>query len=137
MDENSQQERRQFKRVDLAVIVMYEVNSPLTVRMEGGEKDQIAKAFDISEGGMGLLVNDEIPTGSIIRVRFAMINFAAYNPEDQYKSMQLEGEVRYCTPVQEKYAYRVGLRFINISKNERTFISDFVKAISTRKEETE
>jgi hypothetical protein len=61
-----------------------------------------------------------------------MVNVAAPRTEDQYRSMELEGEVRYSFYLEEKYAYRVGIRFIHISHDERKFIANFVKAIPSK-----
>jgi c-di-GMP-binding flagellar brake protein YcgR len=100
--------------------------------MTVGEKKETAIALDISEGGMGLLINYDIPVSAIVMLKFAMINVAAPRIEDQYRSMELEGEVRYSFYIEEKYAYRVGISFVNISNDERKFIAHFVETISSR-----
>lgn len=134
VNENQWNEKRQFKRVNTSFTVMYRVNSPLSVSMMTGEKKEAALALDISEGGMGVLINYDIPISTIVTVKFTMVNLAAPRIEDQYRSMELEGEVRYSLYIKEKYAYRVGICFINISNNERNFIANFVKMISSRRD---
>lgn len=133
-DKNQWKEKRQFKRVNISFTVMYKINSPLTVDMMVEGERKAAMALDISEGGMGVLINYDIPKSTIVTLKFAIVNLTASTIEDQYKSMELEGEVRYSLYVKEKYAYRVGIRFINISDNERKFIAKFVKAISSNKD---
>lgn len=137
MNENQWNEKRQFKRINTSFIVMYQVDSPLTVRMTVGEKKEAAMALDVSEGGMGFLINHDIPVSTIVKVKFAMVNIAAPRIEDQYRSMELEGEVRYSLYIAEKYAYRVGIRFINISNDERKFIANFVKTILSIRDKNE
>ena len=132
MNENQWTEKRQFQRAKIIFAVMYKVNSPLTVRMMIGDKKEAALALDISAGGMGLLINSNIPISTKVTVKFAMVNLAAHRIKDQYRSMELEGEVRYSFYLEEKYAYRVGIRFNHISNDERNFIADFVKVISSK-----
>ena len=132
VDKNQWKERRQFKRVNISFTVMYEINSPLAVGMVLEGERKAAIAFDISEAGMGVLINYDLPISTIVTLKFAIVDLAASRIEDQYRSMELEGEVRYSLYVKEKYAYRVGIRFINISNKERKFIAKFVKAVSLK-----
>lgn len=133
-DKNPWKEKRQFKRVNISFTVMYKINSPLVVDMMVEGERKAAIACDISEGGMGVLINYNIPKSTIVTLKFAIVDLAASRIEDQYRLMELEGEVCYSLYVEEKYAYRAGIRFINISNNERKFIAKFVKAVSLKKD---
>ena len=131
-NKNPWDEKRQFKRVNISFTVMYKINSPLTVSMMVEGERKAAMALDISEGGMGVLINYDIPKSTIVTLKFAIVDLAASTVEDQCRSLELEGAVRYSLYVKEKYAYRVGIRFINISNNERKFIGKFVKVFSSK-----
>lgn len=137
VNENQWQEKRKFQRINVSFTIMYKVNSPLTVRMVAGEKKEAAIALDISEGGMGVLISYDIAVSTIVTVKFAMVNLDTSRIEDQYRSMELEGEVRYSFYAKEKNAYRLGINFINISNDERNFIANFIKTFSAKRENHE
>jgi len=129
MDEKySGQERRRFKRAEVNFIVFYKVNSPLTVRMRFGNIDINALALDISEGGMGVLTDYDLPALSIVTVRFIMLDDNAPSAESRTRSIEVKGEVRYNFWIEEERAYRLGIQFIGLSDEDRNFIANFIKA---------
>jgi c-di-GMP-binding flagellar brake protein YcgR len=124
----SGQERRRFKRVEANFIVFYKVKSPLTVHMRFGDIEINALMLDISEGGMALLTDYDVPALSIVTVRFIMLDDNVHNVESRTRSIEVKGEVRYNFLIEEKRTYRLGIQFIGLSDEDRNFIANFVKA---------
>ena len=122
-------ERRQFKRVGASFTVIYRINSPITVRMMLGDKEIDAIAMDLSEGGIAVLTKYEVLASSTVSIKFMVFNDAAVSSQKRSRSMEVQGEVRYCFTVKGG-AYRLGIRFIDISADDRTFIANFVKMSS-------
>jgi c-di-GMP-binding flagellar brake protein YcgR len=119
-------DRRKFKRVPVSFLVFYKVNYPLEIRIKLGDKEINALATDISEDGMAIITNHEIPLGANITVKFTMTNEKSYTSQGQYKSITARGELRYS--VEEKKSYRLGIKFIGLDADSRSFISNFVLA---------
>ena len=124
----SGKERRRFKRVKINFTVFYRVNSPLAVHMRFGNRDIDALALDISEGGMAVLTDYDVPALSIVTVRFIMmLDDNAISAESLTRSIEVKGEVRYNILMEKEKAYRLGIQFIGLSDADRNFIANFVK----------
>ena len=121
-------ERRKFKRVEASFTVFYTVNSPIDVRMSFGDREVDALALDISEGGMAILTDFDIPALAIIAIRFTMLDYKAVSAENRTRSIVVQGEVRYNIFMAKEKAYRLGIKFIGLSADDRNFIANFVKA---------
>lgn len=119
-------EKRQQQRVAVNFIVMYRVSFPLSLRMMVGDKEVCAIAQDLSEGGMAVLTNYEIPLASQVQVKFIVLNELAPDIRQRTRSLQVNGEVRYCFMTRER-VFRLGVHFLDLSNADRTFISDFVR----------
>jgi c-di-GMP-binding flagellar brake protein YcgR len=124
----SGQERRRFKRVEVNFTVLYRVNFPLEVRMRIGDREINALALDISEGGMAVLISEDIPLSSIATVKFIMLNENTISTENRTKSIVVQGEVRYHFWMEKEKEYRLGIKFTGLSEDDRNFITNFVKA---------
>lgn len=126
---NSSEEKRKFKRINVNFIVTYKVNSPLTVRIKYGDQEIDAVALDVSEEGIGVLTNCELPASTLITIKFVMFNDAAISVEQRRRALKVNGEVRYCVFLTKEKSYRVGVRFIDITSDDRRFINNFVKMV--------
>ena len=124
-------EKRKFKRVKVSFTVVYEVNSPLSVRMKVNNKEVNAIALDLSEGGIAVLTSYDIPKLTSVKVKFIIFNENAINNERRSRSIEVKGDVRYSILTKEK-AFRIGICFVDISSEDRIFIADFVKMLITR-----
>jgi c-di-GMP-binding flagellar brake protein YcgR len=121
-------ERRRFRRTQVKFTVFYRVNSPLLVRMRVGDRDVNALALDISEGGMAILTNYDIPSSSDITVRFTMLNDNAISIANRARSIVVQAEVCYNVLIKKEKAHRLGIRFVDLSEDDRNFIGNLVKA---------
>ena len=120
-------DKRKFKRIGVSFIVLYKVDSPLSVRILVGDKEINAIALDLSELGMAILTDYEIPALTRVNVKFRILNEDAIRSENRCRSMDIEGEVRYNLFIEAKKVFRIGIRFIGISADARQFIADFVR----------
>lgn len=125
-------EKRRFTRVAVNFIVFYRVNLPLAVRIKIGDKEIETLAADISEGGMAIYTDYEIPPLTIVTVEFIMVNDFVISAQDRFRSIIVQGEVRYNVFIEEKKIFRFGLQFIDLSVDDRIFISNFVTASKYR-----
>jgi len=124
----SGKERRKFKRVDANFIAFYRVKFPLAVRMRFGNTDIDASTLNISEGGMAVLTDFDIPALSVVTVRFIMVDENAANSESRTRSIEVKGEVRYDLWMEQERVHRLGIQFIGLSEDDCNFIANFVKA---------
>ncbi len=133
-------EVRKFKRIGVSFVVLYKVNAPLTVSMLIGNRQFDAIALDLSAGGIAVLtryISDPVPAFTIVSVKFTILNDAAAREEDRLRSMEIKGEVRSSLFMEEKSAYRLGVRFIDISVAQRKFIADFVRMSALKQDGSE
>ncbi|MBP7215857.1 MAG: PilZ domain-containing protein [Candidatus Omnitrophica bacterium] len=119
-------ERRQFKRAQAVFISTVQIEEPFRLRLEMGEEQIHAIMQDLSEGGMGILVNRDIPQASVAAVHFIMFNEHAMLQQDRVRPTQVTGEVRYAI-VRQHGEFRLGLRFKGINPGDRAAIAEFVK----------
>ena len=127
MEEKSGSERRRFKRVDVSFWVESAMNASLTVRMIFGGNDIKATTLDLSEGGMAILSEFEIPKFSIVTVEFNISNNVNAASQDEYRLIKADGVVMYNLFLKERNAYRIGICFIDITPEDSDFIANFVK----------
>jgi c-di-GMP-binding flagellar brake protein YcgR len=121
-------ERRKFKRTPVDFTVFYNVNSPIEVRIKVGDREIVALAADISEGGMAITTDCEILALAVITVKFVMLNDKAPLAESRRRSISVRAEVRYNMMIEGKREYRMGVRFVDLSDDDRRFIHKFVLA---------
>jgi len=127
---DSNKERRRSQRLKVDFTLTYQVNHPLVVRMSVGWNHNIyALMLDLSEDGMAISTDFNIPISTILAINFTLINLNAETEEERIKSMELLGEVRYNAP-EEKGEHRLGIRFSKIAPIDKDAISSFVKAAS-------
>ncbi|KPK97533.1 MAG: hypothetical protein AMJ95_08685 [Omnitrophica WOR_2 bacterium SM23_72] len=119
-------ERRRFTRLPVSFTVFYRVNAPAVIRIKVGDKEIIALASDISEGGMAIVTDCEIPIVSVITVKFVMLNDKAFDSSKKSQSVTVMGEVRYNIVEKQGREYRIGVRFLDLCEEDRRFICNFV-----------
>jgi c-di-GMP-binding flagellar brake protein YcgR len=119
-------ERRRFKRVKMGVTVMYRKNAPMDVWISDTQSERQARMFDLSEGGIGILTDINIPVQDVLRVKFALTR-GKDSAVNCYGDLELMGQVRYCCLAGEN-KYRLGIEFIDIKDSVRTQIRNFVNA---------
>jgi hypothetical protein len=131
-EEVPQPERRKHRRAEEVFIVTYRLWTPFEVDVKIGTKEYAAVAMDISEGGVGIDVGQQIPIGTQVRIKFKIVNEAAATEQNKRRAFELDGECRYCELMHLK-GYRVGIVFKNMSPDESAYIAAFVKDQALKK----
>jgi len=127
-EQKSSVEKRKYKRVNVSFTVVYEVNSPLSVRMKVNNREVNAIALDLSEGGIAVLTSYDIPKSTQVKVKFIIFNEDALSTKERSRWIEVKGEVRYGCSTKEN-AFRVGICFMDISASDRAFIAEFVRML--------
>ena len=123
-------ERRKHKRLKANFIVIYQVRKPVKVIMFVEDKEINAVMLDLSEGGMAILTDYDLPTTTTLHTRFTLINIYAHK-DARVKSMKIVGEI--CNNLFiEKTGYRLGIRFVDISEEDKLSIFEFVRLTAGR-----
>jgi len=124
-------ERRRFERTNTSVIVLYKVNLPSRASLPT-DKEVNAIMLNLSEDGMSILSNYDIPVSTIVTTRCILTNDKAVADRDRLRAFELKGKVCYSYFSREK-AYRIGIHFLELSDIDRRFISDFIHASARRR----
>jgi len=119
------QDRREHKRVEVSFAITYTIKKPVSIRMDFRGAEVYALMLDLSEGGMAVITGYEIPHEALLSTKFILINLH-FNAEGRTKIIKAAGEVRYSI-LFEKNDYRLGIRFSQISQEDKDAISNFVK----------
>jgi c-di-GMP-binding flagellar brake protein YcgR len=107
-------ERRVAKRLRMNCTVIYRVNEPVTARFMMSGRDIQAKMVDISENGMAMVTDYDIPQETVLSMRFTLlkvkpdvVNFSG--------PMEIIGEVRSNTE-DENHSHRLGIFFTKMRR---------------------
>lgn len=117
-------ERRKSQRIRACFTVVYKLSKQVEILMWLEGKEVSAIMIDLSQDGMAILTEKNIPALSVLAINFNLIN-EFEKKENQEKPMELEGEVRYNIFLQER-AYRLGISFTKISKKDKDEITNFI-----------
>jgi len=117
-------DRRRHKRVDVNFIATYKVIEPIRVRNLVREDEVYAKMFDVSESGVAISTIYNIPSASMLLLRFTLIDSLARKTENRFRSMSMTGEVVYSVEF-GKIEHRLGVCFKNISEEDKCSIAGF------------
>ena len=125
-------EKRASKRLKANFTLIYQVNKPPTVVMNIGYGREIeALMLDLSEGGMAILTNYDIPKATVLLIKFTLIN-RALEGDNRIIKMNMTGVVCY-NSLSENEEHRLGIHFMQISEKDRKAIVDFIKLSSIKK----
>jgi c-di-GMP-binding flagellar brake protein YcgR len=124
------QDRRKSKRLEASFILTYQVNQPLSLRVSiGWDNEVVAVMLDLSQEGMAISTNYDIPAGTILLIKFTLINLAALEDE-RIESMRMTGVVKSNVLI-DKYEHRLGIQFTNINEKDKIAIANFIKMATT------
>jgi c-di-GMP-binding flagellar brake protein YcgR len=124
-NEFSAEERRKSRRLKINLTVLYQIDKPLNLRMMiGWNREVSAVMLDLSDSGMSILTEYDIPKSTLLLIKFTLINLGGTVLE-RIKTMSISGEVRYSLPA-EYEQHRLGIQFTNIEEGDKAAIADFV-----------
>ena len=114
MDTYTGIEGRGQKRVRVNCTVVYRLNEPPSARFIMQGKDIQARMIDVSQGGMAMVTDYDIPVSTVLSMRFTLLNV---NKEVVTFSgpMEVTGEVRSNVP-EEKNEHRLGIWFTKVRR---------------------
>lgn len=107
-------ERRANKRVRMNCTVTYRTDEPVSAHFIMRSKDMQAKMLDISQSGMALITDYDIPVSTMLSMRFTILKV---NKEIVTFSgpTEITGEVKSNLPV-ESNGHRLGICFSGMRK---------------------
>jgi c-di-GMP-binding flagellar brake protein YcgR len=118
-------ERRKAKRLRVNLSILFRLDQSSKVRMFVEEQEIRATMVDLSETGLALLTNVDLPDRALLAMKFTLFRV---EPDDVsfYGPIEIVGEVRYrqqLTPQE----FRVGIVFSRIEDADKQEIGQFVK----------
>jgi c-di-GMP-binding flagellar brake protein YcgR len=122
-------DRRRFQRLRMNLSVIYRVDQPVTVRMMIGEKEIEATTMDLSEGGMGLLTEYNIPVRTSLFIKFSLFKVNSDGKVNFYGPVVIGGDVR--SNVLSEKKYRLGICFSRIDPQDKTEMKSFLNMTKT------
>jgi len=118
-------ERRKTPRVKIDFFVVYKVNRPTEANMWIDDKEVNARMIDLSEIGMAILTNCDIPALTILSLKFTLMNLYTDRAE-RVRTIEIIGEVRYNKLLAEN-EHRLGISFVQIAEEDKKAIAEFKK----------
>lgn len=120
-------ERRQFDRLKVNITVVYQVDKPIKVKMLVGKEEVEAAILDLSEGGISILTEYNIPAYTHLSIEFMLYRLEKATNFKLYASLRVKGEVKYSF-ASEGNKYRLGVCFKDLDDESKSMIAKFVKA---------
>jgi c-di-GMP-binding flagellar brake protein YcgR len=119
-------ERRKFKRIKVSFTLVYSIDSSLSESMMiQGHNAIDALMVDLNQEGMAILTENDIALGTIIILKFTLIDFSE-DSEAGTNNMDMLAKVVSNTKINEG-EYRVGLYFTQISRENKVRIAEFIR----------
>lgn len=119
-------ERRRFKRIKVNFTLIYQTDTSLSASiMVQGYNAIDALMLDLNQEGMAFLTDKDILIGTIIKMKFTLIDFSAKSA-GRTNNMDMIAKVISCVKMNEG-EYRLGLHFTQISPEDKNIIAEFVK----------
>lgn len=110
----------------MSAILVYRVNQPWKLIMFIGDREVSALMADLSEEGMAILTDYDIPVSALLSIKFTLINAYAYDDNNRVHAVEMQGEVRNNVLLETK-EYRIGINFTRINEQSKRAIADFIK----------
>jgi len=126
---NAQSDRRRFQRLALNLSVNYRVDSPWYVRLKIGDKEIEATALNVSEGGMALVTDYNIPVSTLLFITFSLFKADKHGDVVFFTPVVTDGKVRSNLEY-EKESFRLGIAFVCHNGQARSSINHFIKLAS-------
>jgi c-di-GMP-binding flagellar brake protein YcgR len=124
-DKLSSSEQRRFKRTKINLSVIFRLARPAAIRLLVGNKEIRATMLDLSEEGLSMLTNYDIPMATALLIKFTL--FKVENDDVSfYGPMEISGEVRYNMPLGGN-EYRLGIYYKKIKAQDKIEIANFLK----------
>jgi c-di-GMP-binding flagellar brake protein YcgR len=117
-------EKRRHERLATNFLIVFKVREPWDVLKRIGNRELVAIMFDLSEGGMGILTNHDIPLATTLLSRFTLVN-PYMDGDSRVRTMEIIGDVSYNVPL-PKGEHRLGVCFTQIAHEDRNALDGFI-----------
>ena len=107
-------ERRSSKRFRMNCTVIYRVDQTMDARFSLQGHDLRAKMLDISQNGMAMVTDQDIPVATVLSMRFTLLKIDKELVKFS-RPTEIIGEVRSSIPVTE-HQHRLGISFTKMKK---------------------
>lgn len=124
--EKSNIERRAFERLKVDLSIIYRINRPLYVRVLISGEEIEATAIDLSQGGIAINTNYDIPISTALSIKIMIYTLTKANNFRFYKVVNADGEVRSNILVGTDKR-RIGISFTEIDEEEKEELIRFVR----------
>ena len=122
---NKDSERRGSPRVKVEFILSYKVDKSPEAQMWIGDREANALMSDLSNNGVAILTDYNIPVSTSLLIKFTLINLYA-DTEERISTIEVTGEVR-SNILSKDNEHRLGIAFTNITQEDKLAISKFVE----------
>jgi c-di-GMP-binding flagellar brake protein YcgR len=124
-DNPAEQNRRKSERMDAAFTLTYNLEKSHTLRISLGLIDNIETVMiNLSDLGMAIMTNYDIPVGAQLYIKFDLINMHL-SGDERWRFMEITGEVTSNLLLSGENR-RIGIRFDRISEEDKAAIRNFV-----------
>jgi c-di-GMP-binding flagellar brake protein YcgR len=118
-------ERRKSERIDVAFTLTYSLEQSYTLHISLGLVDSVeAVMVNLSDLGMAIITNYDIPRGAHLYIKFNLINMRL-SGDERWRFMKITGEAVSNVELPDEN-HRIGIRFNKISEEDREAIKNFV-----------
>ena len=109
-------ERRTHRRVRMNCTIIYRSNEPVSARFIMDGEDIEAKMLDVSQGGLAMITDHDIPISTRLSMRFTLfkVNRDVMNFSGP---VEVTGEVKSNVPL-ERNEHRLGIYFTKVKRIE-------------------
>lgn len=119
-------ERRAFKRLKVDFSIIYRINKPWHVRVLISGEEVEALAVDLSEGGIAITTDKDIPVSTILAIKIMIYTVTEGDAFQFYKNIEAEGEIR-SNVLADTGKHRIGIIFTQISEEGKKELIRFAK----------
>jgi len=124
-EKNRDQNQRKSERKDAFFSLSYSIEKPYELRISLSLPDETnALMQNLSDIGTAITTRYNIPIGTLLRIKFNLLNLHLRG-EERLKRMEIISEVVSNVDLPDG-GYRLGVKFDNISEEDKAAIRDFV-----------
>jgi c-di-GMP-binding flagellar brake protein YcgR len=118
-------ERRKSERIDVAFTLTYSVEKSYILHISLGLIDNVeAIMVNLSESGMAIITNYDIPKGAQLYIKFNLINMRL-SGDDRWRFMKITGDT-VSNVILPDENHRIGIQFNKITDEDKAAIRNFV-----------
>ncbi len=121
-------EKRQHRRVNLNLPVIYSLEGPVDYFGMYDQREYCARTLDFSEGGYGVIVKQHLPQDIKITLKFFVPESIGEDINLKSRIIRIEGVTCYCVPTKARNQYRMGIAFTSWDEDFDTMYFDLMCA---------